>query len=82
MCKAGAKQEFSYGALEGFITAKALVLALRAADSDLSWTGLLTTLESARFDLGGVPVRYTAGDHEGSRFGDLSIVGRDGKFVH
>lgn len=64
MCKAGAKQEFSYGALEGFITAKALVLALRAAESDLSWTGLLTTLESARFDLGGVPVRYTAGDHE------------------
>ena len=82
MRKAGAKQEFSYGVLEGFMTAKALVLALRAAGSDLGWTGLLTTLESARFDLGGVPVRYTAGDHEGSRFVDLSIVGRDGKFVH
>jgi hypothetical protein len=64
------------------MTAKALVMALRATGRDLSRSGLLTTLESARFDLGGVPVRYTAGDHEGSRFVDLSIVGRDGKFVH
>lgn len=80
--KAGAKQEYSYGALEGFMTAKALVMALRATGRDLSRSGLLTTLESARFDLGGVPVRYTAGDHEGSGFVDLSIVGRDGKFVH
>ena len=82
MRKAGAGQAYSYGALEGFMTAKSLVMALRAAGRDLSRTGLVKTLESSRFDLGGVSVRYTAGDHEGSRFVDLSIVGRDGKFVH
>lgn len=80
--KAGAGQEYSYGALEGFMTAKALVMALRATGRDLNRTGLVKTLEGSRFDLGGVFVRYTQSDHEGSRFVDLSIVGRDGKFVH
>lgn len=74
--------EYSYGALEGYMTAKALVMALRATGPDLTRANFLKSLRSARFDLGGVMVRYAPDDHEGARFVDLSIVAKDGRFVH
>jgi ABC-type branched-subunit amino acid transport system substrate-binding protein len=79
---AGAKGDYSYGALEGFMTAKALVLALRAAGPRPTRASLLAALESFQADLGGVRVRYAPGQHEGSRFVDLAMVGRDGRFIH
>jgi branched-chain amino acid transport system substrate-binding protein len=72
----------SYGSLEGFLTARALVLALAAAGRDLSRSSFTRALERWSTDLGGVKVRYAAGDHEGSHFVDLSIVNRDGRFIH
>ena len=33
-----------------------------------------------KFDLGGLEVSYSAGDHTGLDFADLSIIGSDGKF--
>lgn len=77
----GSKAEISYGALEGFLTAKALVTALRANGRNLSRSSFIKTLESSRFDLGGIDLRYAPGNHEGSRFVDLSMAGRDGRFV-
>lgn len=79
--KAGRREELSYGALEGFMTAKALVMALKAAGPELTRSSFISKLEASRFDLGGVSVRYAPGDHEGSRYVDLSIVARDGRFV-
>jgi branched-chain amino acid transport system substrate-binding protein len=72
----------SYGALEGFATAKALTLALKAVGRDLTRARLLATLSNAQFDLGGIKLSYKPGDHEGSRFVDLSLVNRDGRFMH
>jgi ABC-type branched-subunit amino acid transport system substrate-binding protein len=80
--KAEANTNYSYGALEGYMTAKALVMALRAAGPELTRISLLKALNSARFDLGGVMIRYSSKDHEGSRFVDLSIVAQDGRFLH
>lgn len=77
-----AQAEFTYGGLEGFMTAKALVMALRATGRDLTRAHLVRTLDSGQFDLGGVATRYSNGDHEGSRFVDLSMVARDGRFLH
>lgn len=74
--------ELSYGGLEGYMTAKALVLALRATGKDLTRANFVRTLYATRFDLGGVNVRWSPGDHEGSRFVDLSIFSRDARFVH
>jgi branched-chain amino acid transport system substrate-binding protein len=74
--------ELSYGGMEGYMTAKALAMALRANGRDLSRASFVKTLEGATFDLGGVRVRYTPGEHEGSRFVDLSMVSRDGRFIH
>lgn len=72
----------SYGALEGFATAKALAVALKAAGRDLTRARLLAALANAQFDLGGIKLSYKPGDHEGSRFVDLSLVNREGKFMH
>ena len=74
--------ELSYGGMEGYMTAKALAMALRANGRDLSRASFVKTLEAATFDLGGVRVRYTPGEHEGSRFVDLSMVSREGRFIH
>jgi ABC-type branched-subunit amino acid transport system substrate-binding protein len=74
--------ELSYGGMEGYMTAKALAMALRAAGRDLTRSGLVKSLETANFDLGGVRVQYNPAEHEGSRFVDLSMVSRDGRFIH
>jgi branched-chain amino acid transport system substrate-binding protein len=76
-----AKAEFSYGALEGYMTAKALVMSLQATGRDLTRARWLQTMSNARFDLGGVMVNYKDGNHIGSRFVDLSMVDREGRFI-
>jgi ABC-type branched-subunit amino acid transport system substrate-binding protein len=72
---------FSYGSLEGYATAKTLVLALRAAGKQPTRASLLATLQNFDADLGGLTVRYRKGDHTGSSFVDLALVSRDGRFV-
>ena len=80
--KVQADAEFSYGALEGYMTAKALAMALKATGRDLTRANFVKTLENSSFDLGGVKLRYAPGEHEGSRFVDLSMVSREGRFIH
>lgn len=79
--KADPKAEFSYGALEGYMTAKAMVMSLEATGRDLTRARWLQTMSNARFDLGGVSIQYRPGNHEGSHFVDLSMVGREGRFL-
>ena len=79
---ASPQADFSYGALEGYMTAKAMVMALRGAGRNLTRATLLTSLERGEFDLGGIKLTYRTGDHAGSRYVDLSMVSREGRFVH
>lgn len=79
--KAQTAGDLSYGELEGYLTTKALVMALKATGGNPTREGFMRTLEASRFDLGGIAVRWKAGDHEGARFVDLSIVGKNGRFV-
>ena len=80
--KAKPGQEFSYGSLEGYITAKALVLALRQAGTDLTRTGFVSALNNATLDLNGMKISYKPDNHQGLAFVDLSIVTHDSKFRH
>jgi ABC-type branched-subunit amino acid transport system substrate-binding protein len=80
--KAKADADFSYGGLEGFVTARALVLALKAAGPAPTRQGFVAGLQNLRADLGGLRVAYRRGDHEGSRYVDLSIFSQDGRFIH
>jgi branched-chain amino acid transport system substrate-binding protein len=70
-----------YGGLEGFMTAKALLLALRAAGPAPTRASLVAGCEAINADLGGVSLRWRKGDHAGVGFVDLALVGRDGRFV-
>ena len=74
-------QPLSYGGLEGFMTAKALVLALRAAGPSPTRAGLLAALQSLDADLGGLQLHWHKGEHTGSSFVDLAMVASDGRFV-
>ena len=75
-------QDFSYGSLEGYITAKALVLALRQAGPNLTRESFVKGLSNASFDINDIKVVYKPNDHVGSSFVDLSIVNREGRFMH
>lgn len=80
--KARPGEEFSYGSLEGYMTAKALVLALRLAGPNPTREGFLAALDGARLDLNGLKAVYGNDLHQGLGFVDLSIVTRDLKFRH
>lgn len=79
--KADAKAEFSYGALEGYMTAKAIGMSLQATGRELTRERWLRTMSNARFDLGGLSIQYKPGKHEGASYVDLSMVDRDGRFI-
>jgi branched-chain amino acid transport system substrate-binding protein len=77
-------QEFSYGSLEGYLTAKALVMALRLAGPQPTRESFVRGLHSAgTLDLAdGLRAVYKPGDHAGLTLVDLAIVTRDLKFQH
>lgn len=82
MTEAGNK-DFDFSSMEGFLAAKVLTEGLRRAPGkSLSRESLSTALESMRdFNMGGFTVNYSAKSHEGSRYTDMTIVGRGGKFM-
>jgi branched-chain amino acid transport system substrate-binding protein len=82
MAKSRPGVALSYGGLEGYLTAKALVMALQATGKAPTRAGFVTALERSTFDLGGMTVRYSNQSHEGSRFVDLSMFSRDDRFIH
>ena len=81
MARTAPGQGFSYGSLEGYMTAKALAAALRAAGASPTRASLVAALERFETDLGGITLRWRKGEHSGSTFVDLALVGRDGRFV-
>ena len=72
----------SYAAMEGFINAKVLVEGLRRAGPKLTREGFIRALESMqRVDFGGMMVTYGPDDHTGSEFVELTMIGKNGKFL-
>ena len=69
--------------MEGFLAAKVLTDVLRRADDkNLSRQGFVTALETLRdYNMGGLTANYSAKSHEGSRYIDLTTIGRGGKFI-
>jgi len=72
---------YSYGSLEGYLTAKALVAALRESGPAPTRAAFVKALEKTDADLGGLKLRYRPGDHAGSTFVDLAMVTREGRFL-
>lgn len=71
-----------YIGLEGMMAAKVMVEALRRAGSNPSRETLVQALDRmSEFDLGGYTVRFGPKKHHGSRFVDITFIGRDGRIV-
>jgi ABC-type branched-subunit amino acid transport system substrate-binding protein len=79
---AAGNKEFDFSSMEGFLAAKVFTEGLRKAGKNPTRESFVTGLESLRdYNLGGFTVNYSGKSHEGSRYTDLTIVGRGGKFV-
>ncbi|MFZ6814297.1 ABC transporter substrate-binding protein [Undibacterium sp. Rencai35W] len=75
-------REVGFVSLEGFIAAKVFVEGLKRAGSNLTRESFVRSLESmSNYDAGGFQVKYSPSNHNGSHFVDLTVIGKDGKFM-
>jgi branched-chain amino acid transport system substrate-binding protein len=73
--------DYNFSALEGFLTAKVMVEGLKRTGKNLTRESFIDTMEKMQdVDLGGFFVSYSPKNHAGSKFVDLTIIARDGKF--
>lgn len=71
----------SYYGLEGYITARIALEALRRTGGDPRPDDLVTALENSPIDLGGYVVSYRPGARQGSQFVDVTIVNSQGRVL-
>lgn len=82
LAKAG-NVEVNFSSVESFIGAKVLVEGLRGAGKDLTRGKFISAMESmSNLDNGGFQIRFSPENHNGSQYVDLSMIGREGKFIH
>ncbi|HSV46008.1 MAG TPA: ABC transporter substrate-binding protein [Ramlibacter sp.] len=78
----GATLEPSHLALEGYINARVFTEALRRAGRNPSRAAFIdSTWAMKKHDLGGFEVGFTEPGRNASRFVELTMVGRDGRFI-
>jgi branched-chain amino acid transport system substrate-binding protein len=76
-------KDITYNSLEGYLTAKVFVEALRRAGKDVTREKLIAALETFNnHDLGGFVIDYSGGKRAGTGFVDLSIISKTGQFLH
>ena len=74
--------DYNFSALEGYLSAKVMVEGLKRAGKNPTREGLVAALEGmSDVDLGGFFVSYSPQNRAGSKFVDLTIISRDGKFL-
>ena len=77
----GGEANYSFTSLEGYIAAKILVAGLRKAGKNLNRESLIDALASMEaIDVGGYKVDFTADNHNGSSFVDLTIISKNKQF--
>lgn len=78
----GAKAEPSHLALEGYINARVFAEALQRAGRNPTRAAFIdATWNLKKWDLGGFEINATTPDRNASRFVELTLVGRDGRFI-
>ena len=77
------KKDYSFTSLESYIGAKVLVEAIRRAGANPTREGLLKTLDSMQnFNVGGYLVDFSASNHNGSKFVELTAISKAGRFAY
>ena len=81
MTKAG-NTDFNFSSLEGLIVAKVMVEGLKRAGKDLTRERLIAALESMNnVDLGEFVVSFSPTNHSGSKYVNMTMIGRGGRFL-
>jgi len=80
--KAWPDKPFSYGSLEGWLTARALLAALALAGPSPTRQRFLAGLREATLNVSGLVIRYGANEHRGSSLVDLALFTREQRFLH
>lgn len=74
--------KFSYGSMEGYISARVFVEGLKRAGKHPTRQNLVAALESmGNFDLGGFSVDFSPNNHNGSRFTEMTVIGMNNTLV-
>jgi len=77
------KKEYSFTSLESYIGAKVLVEAIRRAGANPTRESVLKALDSMQnFNVGGYLVDFSPSNHNGSKFVELTAIGRAGRFAY
>jgi branched-chain amino acid transport system substrate-binding protein len=77
----GTALEPSHLALEGYVNARVFVEALKKAGPGATRQSFVDSTWGVKRDLGGFEVAFAEPGRNASRFVDMTMVGRDGKFV-
>ncbi len=81
MTKAGST-DFNFSSLEGFIVGKVMVEGLKRAGKDLTREKLIAALEGMNnVDLGEFVISFSPTNHSGSKYVNMTMIGRGGKFL-
>lgn len=82
LSKKAGHTDYNFSAMEGFLAAKVLVEGLRRTGRNLTRERFIATMEGmSDVDLGGFYVGYSSSNRAGSKFVDLTIIGRQGRFL-
>lgn len=73
----------SFTSLEAFIAAKVVVEGLKRAGPQPTREKLVNALETmGAYDVGGITIAYSPTSRSGSKFVDLTVIGKDRKILH
>lgn len=73
----------SHAALQGWLSARFIVELIRRAGPGATRPRLVELgTPTASFDLGGFALNYSRSSRQGSRLADLTVIGRDGRFMY
>ncbi|MDO8374752.1 MAG: ABC transporter substrate-binding protein, partial [Polaromonas sp.] len=68
--------------MESFIAAKILVEAIRRSGADPTRAKIMSQLEKMNsYDAGGFKVSFSPENRVGSKFVEVTVIGRDGKLL-
>lgn len=72
----------SYASMESFIAAKILVEAIRRSGADPTRAKVISQLEKMNsYDVGGFKVSFSPENRVGSKFVEVTVIGRDGRLL-
>ena len=82
LLKAAKLEDGGYSGLEAYVGARVLVEGLKRAGKAPTRAGLISAIENMRdYDMGGDMVSFVPDPRVGRRFVELTIVGKDGRFL-